>query len=284
MSIPQLRKRPANASKRDFGRNLVIAGSYGMAGAACLTAEACYRSGAGVVYLLTPEKIYDVVATKLTTSVIIPVHSAKSETLTPSAILQALEFSKRCNVCAIGPGIGQNKKLADFVNQFVAKVTIPTVIDADGLNNLKATTVKRAKTSLVLTPHEGEFARLTGEDTIKIQENRAFMAKEWANELKCCIVLKGHKTVVTNGSEAFINQTGNPGMATGGSGDVLTGIISALIGQGYSTLDAAKLGVYLHGIAGDLAAKELTQYSMTAEDIITFLPRAFKKHLGLWGL
>lgn len=278
MSVPPLKKRSQDSSKRDFGRVLIIAGSYGMVGAACLAAEACYKSGAGVVYVFTPKKIYDVIATKLTTSVIIPAMDTEAGTLNAEAVDHALDFSSRCDVCALGPGIAQNDQVESFVRNFLTQVTIPTVVDADGLNNLDRKTIKKAGAELVLTPHEGELSRLASISADSIHKKRVEVAKKFVKESGCTLVLKGYRTVVANKNEVFVNETGNSGMATGGSGDVLTGVISALIGQKYKVFDAAKLGVHLHGLAGDFAAKELTEYSMTAEDIIEYLPKAFKKH------
>jgi hydroxyethylthiazole kinase-like uncharacterized protein yjeF len=270
--MKRLPKRKPDSHKGDYGRVLVIAGSRGMAGAAALTSEAAYRSGAGLVYLCCPTDIADILAIKQTCGVVWPFE-------TKTAVAQILEYAHKCDVAVIGPGLSQAPAVSEAIREVVGALAIPLVIDADGLNAFEAfpELLGRGEAPRVLTPHPGEAARLLKSLPTDIQADRTAAAKELAERFLSVAVLKGHRTVVADGKQAYVNKTGNPGMATGGSGDVLAGMIGALIGQHLSPFDAACLGVQLHGKAGDIAARKVGQVSLMATDILNALPEAFRK-------
>ena len=188
------------------------------------------------------------------------------------------------DVVALGPGLGRNEALTALVTAVLAHTTAPVVLDADGLNALQGHTdrLRRRSAPLILTPHPGEFARLLGSDVAAVQARRQALAVSFAAEHRVILVLKGQHTLVTDGRRLYTNTTGNPGMATGGTGDVLTGLIAALLGQGLQPFAAAQLGVYLHGLAGDLARDKLGEVSLIASDLLRYLPRAFRtaQHAG----
>jgi NAD(P)H-hydrate epimerase len=263
--LPALPKRLPDAHKGDCGRVLIIAGSPGMAGAAVLAANAAYRGGAGLVTLAVPEPLINVVAS-----------------LQVCAIVRAwpLDTAPEAEAVAIGPGLGLSPSTGEAVRQFVAQSTIPIVLDADGLNAFKDQPDRLAngKSARILTPHPGELARLTGSTPSAINRDRKKSAEAAAKRFKSIVVLKGRGTIVTDGRKTRVNETGNPGMATGGTGDVLAGLVAALVGQGMTPFDAARLGVHLHGRAGDLAAEKLGIHSMMASDLLDFLPAAFLEH------
>jgi NAD(P)H-hydrate epimerase len=275
--LPALPPRPAASNKGDFGRVLVAAGSRGMAGAAVLCATAALRGGAGLVRLAVPAEVLPQVA------IANPCYltAALPQDLDGRFALQAeeplLALAQASTVLAVGPGLGRSPDLSALVASLLARVTAPLVLDADGLNAVLKQTdrLQQHRGPLVLTPHPGEFARLVGGDVPTVQAFRQELAVCFALEYDVVLVLKGHRTVVTNGRRVYLNTTGNPGMATGGTGDVLTGLIAALLGQGLEPFAAAQLGVYLHGLAGDLARDDLGEVSLIATDLIDYLPRAF---------
>ena len=248
---------------------LVVGGSVGMAGAPVLTAHAALRSGAGLVTLAVPSSIYPIVARKTPPEIMVQPFTALAPLL------------RKADVLALGPGLSQRPEARSFARQLIGAVDLPIVLDADGLNAFAGPARKKLikrKGQLVLTPHPGEMARLLGISAAAVQRDRAATAVKAARELKAVVVLKGHRTVVADPSgRRYVNTTGNPGMATAGSGDVLTGVIAALIGQGIPAFAAARAGVYLHGLAGDLAASKVGQVSLTAADILAALPSAFKR-------
>ncbi len=263
--LPALPRRKPDAHKGDCGRVLILAGSRGMAGAAVLAANGAYRGGAGLVTLAVPEDIVDVVASLQTCAIV--------RSLPPAGTVEA-------DVVAIGPGLGSSPATGELVRQYFAQATLPLVIDADGLNAFadQPDRLATGKMPRILTPHPGELARLMGSTPAAINRARRASAEAAARRFKAIVVLKGKGTVVTDGKKTAINETGNPGMATGGTGDVLTGLIAALVGQGLSPFDAARLGVHLHGRAGDLAAEKLGVHSMMATDLLDFLPAALLEH------
>jgi len=269
--MKQLPKRKADSHKGDYGRVLIVAGSRGMAGAATLAAEAAYRSGAGLVYIACPAAIVDVMSIKTTCAVVWPFEERQ-------AVGQILEFSQKCDVAVIGPGLSQAPAIAEAVREVVGAIEIPLVLDADGLNAFEAfpELLGRGSAPRVITPHPGEAARLLKSLPSDIQANRAAVAKDLAERFLAVAVLKGHRTIVADGKQSYVNKTGNPGMATGGTGDILAGMIGALIGQKLSPYDAACLGVHLHGKAGDIAARKVGQISMMATDLLQALPDAFR--------
>jgi len=270
--VKRLPKRKPDTHKGDYGRVLVVAGSRGMAGAAVLAAEAAYRSGAGLVYIACPSALVEVMSIKQTCAVVWPFEEG-------TGVGQLLDYAHRCDVAVIGPGLSQAPMISGIIREIVGALEIPMVLDADGLNAFDAfpELLGRGAAPRVITPHPGEAARLLKSLPSDIQQNRAATAKELAERFLSVAVLKGHRTIVTDGKQAYVNKTGNPGMATGGTGDVLAGMIGALIGQKMSPYDAACLGVYTHGKAGDLAARKVGQVSLMATDLLAALPDAFRR-------
>lgn len=270
--MKRLPKRNPDSHKGDYGRVLVVAGSRGMAGAATLASDAAYRAGAGLVYLCCPSNMADILSVKQTCGVVWPFEER-------TAVAQILEYAHKCDVAVIGPGLSQAPAISAAIREVVGAVEIPLVIDADGLNAFEAfpELLGRGNAPRILTPHPGEAARLLQSLPSDIQADRGAAAKELAERFLSVAVLKGHRTVVTDGKQTFVNKTGNPGMATGGSGDVLSGVIGALIGQKLPPFDAACLGVQMHGKAGDLAARKVGQVSLMATDILNALPEAFRR-------
>ncbi len=272
-------KRRQDAHKGAFGHVLVIAGSSGYTGAAYLTSQAAILAGSGLVTLAVGRSLYEVMATKLTEVMVRPFFETKDYSLSLLAEKDLIAFGEKCNAIAIGPGISQNKETQSLVRNLITKFNKPVVLDADGINALVGhlDILKGIKSPVVLTPHPGEMARLVGKDREDIQKARKDVAAAFANEYNTVLVLKGHGTIVAApGGECYVNGTGNPGMATGGTGDVLTGIIAAFIGQGIEPFKAASLAVYFHGLAGDLAVKEKGVLSLIATDLLNKLPEVLK--------
>lgn len=273
-------KRQPSANKKDFGHVLVIAGSSGYTGAAYLSSQAVLLSGSGLVTLAVGKSIYSIMAVKLTEVMVRPFFETKDLSLSLLAEKDILNFSQNCDCVAMGPGISQNRETQGLVRSLIGKVEKPVVLDADGLNAIAGhlEILKKTQKPLVLTPHPGEMARLTGKDVPEIQNNRKDIALSFARQYNIVLVLKGHETIIAapNG-DYYINETGNPGMATGGTGDVLTGMIASFVGQGMEPYDAAIAGVYFHGLAGDLAVKEKGVLSLIATDLLNKLPEVLKK-------
>jgi ADP-dependent NAD(P)H-hydrate dehydratase len=247
-----------------------------MAGAVALAGMACLRSGSGLVKLAVPDCVLETVAGFEPSYMTAPLRCDEAGRLNADAAIPLLEMAESVTCVACGPGIGRSSDLTYLVRELYRRLPMPMVIDADGLNALAEAPagLKDAAGPRVLTPHPGEFSRLSGVSAAsRLEQIQA--ARKLADERGVVIVLKGHRTFITDGSREAVNATGNPGMATGGTGDVLTGIITALICQGLAAFDAAVLGVHIHGLAGDLAAKELGQASLIARDLVGFLPAAF---------
>ena len=278
--IPRLKPRAVGAHKGDFGKVCIIAGSVGMSGAAALAGRSALRAGAGLVRVATAKSVLPIVAAiePSFTTVALPEDSAgRVSAKAISIILNAVADN---DVLAFGPGIGISQGLRSILEALLVQENLRLVIDADGLNDLCR--IKdwpaRLRANLVLTPHPGEIKRLwSSVFREQLPSERQQQAGQLAQQTKTIVVLKGAGTVVTDGQRAYINATGNPGMATAGSGDVLTGVITALIGQGLTDFDAAVLGVYIHGLAGDIAAEKVGQVSLMATDIVEALPDAFLK-------
>ncbi|MCG0276449.1 MAG: NAD(P)H-hydrate dehydratase [Thermosediminibacteraceae bacterium] len=273
--------KPASpdAHKGDFGRVFIIAGSKGMTGAAALCGMGAARCGAGLVTLGIPEGLNEILEVKVTEVMTLPLPQTPEGTLSLKALEPALEFAEKCDAVAIGPGLSCHEETVEFVKKFISECQRPMVIDADGLNALSKNpdVLKEAKAHVVITPHPGEMARLLSMDTSKVQENRWETAKKSCESFQCTVVLKGARTLVASpGNPVLINPTGNPGMATGGSGDVLTGMISAFIARGLSAFEAAAAGVFLHGLAGDIASRKKGEIPLIAGDIIDHISEAFK--------
>ena len=281
MEVPKLKPRAAKTHKGDYGRALIIAGSRGMTGAACLTGYSTVRSGAGLVTVAVPECCVDLVAAYHPCYMTLPIPNDTSGkfSVTRQQLDQVLTRCSAVTSVGIGPGLGQSEPIADLVQSIYSLVECPVVVDADALNALAGTpwSLKDPAGPRILTPHIGEFRRLIAEPDLSPDEFRE-RAKEVAAEFGLIIVLKDYRTLVTDGKQHFISETGNPGMATGGSGDVLTGVITALLGQGYSPMEAAVLGTHVHGLAGDIALETVGhEISITAEDIANSLGPAFKQ-------
>ena len=259
--------------KGNFGKLLLLCGSRGYTGAAFFAAMGALRSGAGLVFLGVPESIYGIEAVKLNEPVIFPLPDAGGR-LSADAVPEILTRLSQMDAVLVGPGLGQSEGTLAVVRAVLEKAECPVVVDADGINVLSAhrDLLRGRKSPTILTPHDGEFARLGG----VIGEDRMAAVAALAEELGCVVLLKGHETCITDGTDGYLNPTGNPGMAVGGSGDVLAGVITALLGAGLPPLEAAACGAWLHGAAGDRCAAELGQYGMLPTDMLSALPRLMK--------
>lgn len=259
--------------KGNFGKLLLLCGSRGYTGAAFFAAMGVLRAGAGLVFLGVPESIYGIEAVKLNEPVIFPLPDAGGR-LSADAVPEILTRLPQMDAVLVGPGLGQSEGTLAVVRAVLEKAECPVVVDADGINVLSAhrDLLRGRKSPTILTPHDGEFARLGG----VIGEDRMAAAAALAEELGCVVLLKGHETCITDGTDGYLNPTGNPGMAVGGSGDVLAGVITALLGAGLPPLEAAACGAWLHGAAGDRCAAELGQYGMLPTDMLSALPRLMK--------
>ena len=278
--IPKLKPRAVESHKGDFGKIAVIAGSVGMAGAAALAGRAALRAGAGLVRVAVPKSILPTVASIEPSFTAIPLAEDSSGRISAKAINDILNIVSENDCFAFGPGIGISSSIKLIVEVLIAQQDLRMVIDADGLNNLSGIKnwPEKLKAKLILTPHPGEMKRLwKGLFREPLPSDRKQQALRFAQCTNTTVVLKGAGTVVTDGDKFYINKTGNPGMATAGAGDCLTGIIAALIGQKLSNFDAAVFGVYIHGLAGDIAAEKFGEISLIATDIIDSLGDAFKR-------
>lgn len=265
--------RAPDAHKGDFGKCLLLCGSVGYTGAAALAARAAVRGGAGLVFLGVPQAIYAIEAVKLDEPMVFPLADREGR-LSEAAIPAALSRLASMDVCLVGPGLGQSPGVEALVRAVLEKAGCPVVLDADGINVMAAhmNVIRERRFPTILTPHDGEFRRLGAEPG----PDRVQAAADMARKLGAVVLLKGHRTLVTDGSTVYENPTGNPGMATGGSGDVLAGLLTALLGQGMAPLEAAACAAWVHGAAGDLCAGERGQYGMTPSDLVEALPRLLK--------
>ena len=259
--------------KGDFGQILLLCGSVGYTGAAALAARAALRAGAGLIYLGVPQPIYPILAVKLDEPVVFPLPS-RDGTLAEAAVPEILDRLAGCDACLAGPGLGRSAGVLAVMSAVLGHARCPVVVDADGINVLAAhKDILRERTgSTILTPHDGEFSRLAPEAS----GSRLAQTMTLAKALGAIILRKGHRTLITDGTAVYENRTGNPGMATGGSGDVLSGLLAALLGQGIDPLPAAACAAWIHGAAGDLCAAQLGQYGMTPTDMVEALPRLLK--------
>jgi len=274
--LPDLPKRNDEDHKGRFGTALIVGGSLGMSGAAGLAGMAALRGGAGLVRVAVPDVCLNTVASFNPSYMTLPLPADQAGHISIDAWDSLVEQSNAATAIACGPGLGKTNELEELVVRLYQKVKKPMVFDADALNALamQPDALSRPGGPRILTPHPGEFARLIGNKLPKNQRDNA--AIQLASQCGVVIALKGHNTLVTDGTQHVKNNTGNPGMATGGTGDVLTGLITALLCQKLEPYDASRLGVYLHGLAGDLAAEQTGQVSIIASDLISFLANAIK--------
>ena len=288
-NLPKLISRKKNTHKGSYGRVLVLAGSSGMTGAAYLCCKAALRSGSGIVTLGIPESLNFVMETKLTCVMTHPLPETKALTLSNRGREEILKLCERHDVVALGPGLSQQPETKKLILWLIKTIDRSIVIDADGINALtdKLHILYNIKKNVVLTPHPGEMSRLINLNSAKdVQKKRLNIATQFVKSIHkqlgkgkgFILVLKGDKTIVADYDKAYINRTGNPGMATAGAGDVLTGIIASLIGQGFNVFDASQLGVHIHGLAGDMASKKKGEVSMIASDILDCVPDAFLRY------
>lgn len=259
--------------KGNYGKILLLCGSRGYTGAAALSAMGALRTGAGLVFLGVPESIYAIEAMKLNEPVVFPLPDEEGK-LSEIAIDEIVDRLSRMDAVLIGCGLGQSQGTMAVLKAVLETAECPVVVDADGINLLAQNiSLLRERTApTILTPHDGEFARLGG----ILTEDRMTSTREFAKQTGCVLLLKGHRTCISDGEVCYENSTGNPGMAVGGSGDVLAGMIVSLLGQGIASLEAAACGAWLHGAAGDLCASQLGQYGMLPTDMLNVLPRLLK--------
>jgi NAD(P)H-hydrate epimerase len=262
--------RPFDGHKGTFGRVVVVAGSVGYTGAAALTALSALRTGAGLVHLGVPSSLNDIMETKLTEVMTKPLAETAARSLSPESLPDVRELLENAEALALGPGISRDQETQSLVRSIVAEMSVPCVIDADGLNALTPEKVgqRTGNAPVVLTPHPGEMARLTGRTVGEVLADREGVARDVAAKARATVV------VAAPSGELYMNPTGNSGLASGGTGDVLTGIIAGLLGQGVAATDAAALGAFVHGLAGDLAAEALGEAGMIAGDVLDHVPYA----------
>ncbi len=269
-----------DSNKGDYGRLLIVTGSIGMTGAGCLCAKSALRVGAGLVYLGVPKSLTMIYETNILETVTVPLEDKKSGHLTKESIKQIIDFVGKVDAVAVGPGLSISDGVEENVKEIILKSKIPVVLDADALNSIcnEVAILKKAKAPIVITPHPGEMAKLLGVQAKEIQYNRIDIARKFAIEYNVITVLKGSGTVIAipDGS-IYVNTTGNAGMATAGTGDVLTGIIIGLIGQGVTAELAAICGVYIHGASGDRMAKIKGEHGLIASDVVEEIPYIIKE-------
>ena len=277
--ISKIPPRKQDTHKGDFGHVLVLAGSVGMTGAAYLASQAALLAGSGLVTCAIPKSLNDIMETKLTEVMTLPLPETPQRSFATAAEKNIVDFARKVNVTAIGPGISRHREAQELVCSLLEKLKTPIVLDADGIIAIAGHSdiLKTRKAPTILTPHPGEMSHLTGKDVSVIQGSREKIASSFAKKYNVILVLKGRRTVVANPKgEVYVNKTGNSGMSSAGVGDVLTGMIASFVGQGINPYSAAVIGAYLHGLAGDLAAKEKGQFSLIASDLLNKLPQAIK--------
>lgn len=283
--LPPWPRRATDGHKGTYGKVLVVAGSRGMSGAAVLTGRGTLRAGAGLVQVACPACVQTVVAAGHPCYMTVPLRQHADGSLGDGLAGEVVELARAASAVAVGPGLGQSADVTALVRGVVRELPrTPLVVDADGLNALAplADEFRDRPVPLVLTPHPGEFARLAGVNTPEVVARREELAAQFAARFGVVLLLKGAGTVVTDGRRLYRNSTGNPGMATGGSGDVLTGVVAALLARGMPPFDATVLAAWVHGRAGDHAAAALGQTGLTAADLPDYLPAAFRELEARW--
>lgn len=264
--------RRRESHKGDYGRVLLLCGSEGLTGAARLAARGALRTGSGLVYLGVPEKIYPIVAATAGSEIVFPLPCDGQGRLCLAALEPIAARLEQMDAVLLGPGLGRSEELTQLICRVLGLCRVPLVLDADGINAVAAhmDVLRGSACPVVLTPHDGEFLRLGGDPKAP---DRIAEAMRLAERSHTVVLLKGSRTLITDGLNTYVNQTGNPGLATGGSGDVLAGILVSLLGQHIMPLEAAAAAAWLHGAAADLAASELGEYGMVPEDVLLRLPR-----------
>lgn len=270
--------RPDDAHKGTMGTMVNISGSYSMAGACVLSSLAALRSGVGLLKIVLPQSIYPIVASTVYEAVFMPVKDGASGTITTSSMNALLDCAQDASSVLIGCGLKNTSDTREFVGEFVPKCKSGLVIDADGINALSQNIdiLKERKGVTVMTPHLKEMSRLCGLEVSYIAEHLIDTAVSFAKKYDVCVVLKGSRVVITDGSRVVVRPTGNSGMAKGGSGDVLSGIIASLMAQGCPAFESAVCGVYIHRMAGDIAAQRLSKYAMLPRDMVDSIADVFK--------
>lgn len=273
--------RRADAHKGDAGRVLILAGSVGLSGAAALCTMGALRVGAGLVTLGIPKSLHDPMVEKLTEAMLNVLPETNEGSLSLQGLTAIVKAIERMDALAIGPGLSQQPETTQLIRELLPRIKQPLVLDADGLNAIAEDPgiLNTLMAPAIVTPHPGEMGRLTRLSAEEVQRDRQRIAQEFAKTFRAVTVLKGAGTVVADvDGSIYINETGNPGMASGGCGDVLTGMLAGLLGQQVPRFDAARLGVYLHGLAGDLAAKERGEIGLIASDLVDKIPLAIRQY------
>lgn len=267
--------RARNAHKGNFGRVLLLCGSRGLSGAAALAAKAASRTGSGLVYLGVPEAIYPIAAAQCMSQIVFPLPCDSAGRLSLAARGEIAKRLPQMDAVLIGCGLGRSDELRLLVQWLLKTCTLPLVLDADGINALEnhIDILRGSACPVIATPHDGEFIRMGGNP---MAADRIYEARQFAARTGCILLLKGYRTICTDGLNVYLNTTGNPGLAAGGSGDVLAGVLVSLLGQGVMPLEAAACAAWLHGAAGDLCATQIGEYGMTPEDLLTRIPRLLR--------
>lgn len=270
--------RPQEGHKGTFGHVFIVGGSRGFTGAVKLASLAAARSGVGLVTAGVPRPLGDALAASLLEVMTYMLDATQGESVAHGALEQALAFAEGKDAVVVGPGLSRDPSTCAFALDFIAQCPVPLLADADALNALSTTVecLRQRSAPLVITPHPGEMSRLTGLSVEAIQQTRQATAEAFAKRFACVVVLKGHETVVTDGHDTYVNSTGNSGLATGGTGDVLSGIIGGLMAQGLNPFEASLLGVYFHGLTGDIAARRMGERALIAGDLLECFPEAWR--------
>lgn len=267
-------KRKLNSNKGNYGKVLCLCGSYKMPGAAVISAKSAVKSGAGLVTVAFPDSAYPAITLNLVETTFLPLPETRNGTVASASKAFLLDSIEKSTVALLGCGLGTDSEVGEVVGFVLERAECPVVLDADGINALDhcINLLRERKAPVVLTPHPGEMARLVGDTVDFVQKHRIDLAQKFAQSLGAVVVLKGANTIVTDGKSVFVNTTGNPGMAKGGTGDMLAGMIASFIAQGMSPMEAAKSAVFIHGECGDICQRELSQRGMTVSDMIELLP------------
>lgn len=271
-----LPKRSDNSHKGSFGKILLIGGSKSYPGAIMLSSKSAVKSGAGLVYSAFPESLSRTISSYIPDTIKIPLKETEEGSIDLSNFKKIIDVSNDMDAVLIGPGISDNKVTLNFVEMIVGEIDKPIILDADGLRILYNNSISIKTDKLLITPHPGEAARVLGINADEINTKRLNFARLLSDKFKCTVLLKGYKSIITNGNETYINLSGNSALARGGSGDILSGIITAFMGNGMDILNAASLGSYLHGLTGEIASENLSKYSISMDELIAIIPEAFK--------